>query len=76
MTVVCLKSQSPRPNVKVLSSLKVGEIDDSLFADALGLVRPIYQRLGASDKAAKGSDMVTQLKTILKTKLTKSKKKD
>jgi hypothetical protein len=74
MAVVSVKVKTPRANAKTISGLKIAEIDDSAFAAALALVRPIYEKLGASDNAAKGSEMIAELKSTLKSKYAKKQK--
>lgn len=75
MAVVAVKLKTPRANGNALAGLKVGEVDDTVLATALTLVRPVYEEFGASDTAAKGPEMLAELKTVLKSQFTKQKKK-
>jgi hypothetical protein len=69
MTASCLATNNPKPSPVRLARLDVSKIDDSLLAVALTIVRPIYNRLGATDKAAKGTEMVRKLKKRLQREL-------
>lgn len=73
MTASCLATNSPRPSNVRLGRLDMSKIDDSLIKEALRIVRPIYNRLGATDKVAKGTEMVRRLKKKLERDLPKAK---
>ena len=45
-----------------LSELDVSALPESLFQQALDVVRPVYIECGGNDKAAKGTEMVAKLK--------------
>jgi hypothetical protein len=74
MAIVCVEFKTPRANATAISAMGVGEIEKATFEAALGLVRPIYEKHGASDNAAKGSEMVATLKQTVKSKFAKKKK--
>jgi hypothetical protein len=74
MAVVSVRLKTPRANVKAIAALKIDDIDDPLFAAALAVVRPIYEKLGPSDTTAKGSEMVAELKSVLKAQFSKQAK--
>jgi hypothetical protein len=74
MAVVPVKFKTPRASVKTLAGMKIAEFDDKDFANSLALVRPIYQKFGTSDVAAKGPDIVTDLKKVLSSQFGKQKK--
>ncbi|MDB6019244.1 MAG: abortive phage resistance protein [Pedosphaera sp.] len=57
-----------------LASVDVSGLPESVFSDALSIVRPIYERHGATDTAAKGTAMVADLKTALKANPFRKKK--
>ena len=73
MSVVCVALKTPRASAKALSSMKVGEISKPTFETALALVKPIYKKRGSSDNAAKGSEMVSDLKQSLRVRFAKKK---
>jgi hypothetical protein len=75
MVVSCLVTNSPRPTPVRLGRLDVSTIDESAMADALRIVRPIYNRLGATDKVAKGTELLRRLKRKLAKDLPKTKGK-
>jgi hypothetical protein len=64
MTALCMQLQTARATVKSILELKDKNKNVSLAAmeAALRIVRPIYDQYGASDQAAKGTEMVTDLK--------------
>jgi hypothetical protein len=57
-----------------LPEVKVADIPNQDFEEALNIVRPIYESYGASDTAAKGVDMLIDLKARLKTLFSKRTK--
>lgn len=65
MTCVCVKLKTPRAGGKAISKLKVSEIEDQILHDSLAIVRQMYEKHGASDNAAKGSEFVADLKELL-----------
>jgi hypothetical protein len=66
MAATCIKLQRA---VKVRPSTIAGidpeEMNSEIFDAALGLVRPIYEEFGMSDKAAKGPEFVAKLRDVL-----------
>jgi hypothetical protein len=58
-----------------LRDVDVESVTDSIFASALAIVRPIYEKHGASDKAAKGTEILADLKLKLAEMTPKSAKK-
>ncbi len=75
MTASCLATNSPKPTNVRLGKLDVSKIDDALLGDALRIVRPIYTRLGATDKVAKGTELSRRLKRKLQRELPRAKNK-
>jgi hypothetical protein len=75
MAVVCIYLKTPRAMVKSIAGLDTSSISESAFATALSMVRPIYERCShaastrstsySGDVAAKGTDMVKELKDEL-----------
>jgi hypothetical protein len=57
-----------------LQEIDVSNVKDDDFKAAWGIVRPIYEKHGATDKAAKGVEMLADLKTELKTRFGRKKK--
>ena len=57
-----------------LQEVDVANVKDDDFRAALGIVRPIYEKHGAADKAAKGVEMLADLKAELKTRFGRKKK--
>ncbi len=51
-----------RPGVQQIAEMDVGKLDDSLLSTSLSRVKVIYDRLGASDQAAKGPDLLAEWK--------------
>jgi AIPR protein len=58
-----------------LSTVDVAVLPETVFSDALAIVRPIYERHGATDTAAKGTAMLADLRLALKGKPFKKPKK-
>lgn len=56
---------------------KLGDntVDDALLAQALKFVRPLYEKEGADDKAAKGSDLAKLVKAKIGNKFPSKKQK-
>ncbi|MGA2572371.1 MAG: AIPR family protein [Terracidiphilus sp.] len=67
----CLKV--PRAGAKAISDLEVSKIEKNTISDAFNLVAEIYQKRGASDNAAKGTEMVADLKDALVARFKKTK---
>jgi len=83
MTAVCIHLKTSRAKVPAVAALDVPSMTDEVFATALGVVRPIYERVGkaagrqnafAGDLAAKGPDMTTELKAELVSRFKKKKR--
>ncbi len=66
MAVVCTVLRTPKARIPRLKSLVVDSITDAHFGSALSVVRKIYENRGASDRAAKGPDMVADLRTEMR----------
>ncbi len=76
MALVSVELKTPRAKAKAISGIKVGDMQESVFEAALALVRPIYETRGASDNAAKGPDMLVDLKAALTSRFAKKKKNE
>lgn len=74
MAVSRMVQKSPGGTPVPLSSIDVEQIPDDTLKEALSMVSQIYEKLGATDKVAKGTDMVTELKAALKVKFPSSEK--
>jgi hypothetical protein len=68
------KSHSPQPKT-LAKRLTATPVDDATFGEALDIVRPLYDSLGADDKAAKGSDLVKSVKAAIDKKFPQRGKK-
>jgi hypothetical protein len=76
LTASCLATKSQNPQPKTLAKrLTSSPIDDGLFAQSLAIVRPLYDGLGADDKAAKGPELVKLVKAAIAARLPKKGKK-
>lgn len=76
MAVVCVELKTPRPQpTAIATSPRLRELKDESFISALTIVRPIYEKYGASDNAAKGPEMVADLKSTLVERFAKQKGK-
>jgi hypothetical protein len=58
-----------------LQDVDVGSLSNDLFKSALEIVRPIYEKYGGDDKAAKGTEMVRELRQAQPTSKPSLKKK-
>lgn len=74
MAVSRMVQKSPGATPVPLSSIDVEQIPDDTLKEALSMVSHIYEKFGATDKAAKGTDMVTELKAALKAKFPSAEK--
>ena len=83
MAAVSIHLKTPRANKSSLVTLDVPAIPEAHFAAALSMVRPIYDRISlavgqqrtfAGDVAAKGTDMVKDLKTELVSRFRRKKR--
>ena len=74
MAVVCLELKTPRAKGNSIASPKIRDLKNESFEAALAFVRPLYLEHGSSDNAAKGTDMVTELKAMLVSKFPRKKK--
>ena len=76
MVAACLatKTLKPRPQRIVQLGIKF-KVTDDLLRKATQLVKASYQKHGADDKAAKGTDMVTELKKEMREKFGRRIKK-
>ena len=54
-----------QPSIQAITKIKKGLITDTLIQQALAVVQPIYESLGANDKVAKGADLVKKIKAAL-----------
>lgn len=76
LTVGCLATKSRAPQPKTLAKrLTAKPVDDVLLKEALDIVRPLYDDLGADDKAAKGSELVGRVQTAIDNKFPKKGKR-
>lgn len=75
MVVVCLKTKSRRPTPGRVATIDVNAIDESLFEEALSIVQPLYEELGATNKVAKGTALIDRLKKEMERRFPKKVKK-
>ena len=73
MAVTCVRLHTPKAQVGRIKSLSVDSVTDAQLQTALNATWIIYERLGASDKAAKGPDMVAALKVDMRKKFGRKK---
>jgi hypothetical protein len=66
-SMLALSKANPRP--KELASLAEKELSNEIFADAYLLVNSDYNSLGATDKVAKGPDLLSILKLHIQERL-------
>ncbi|MDQ3009241.1 MAG: AIPR family protein [Acidobacteriota bacterium] len=62
MYASCILAKRASPSRKDLASLSASLADENLLLDCLSPVHSIYQKLGASDQVAKGTEFLSQLK--------------
>lgn len=70
---ILLKKKVKNKAVK-LHEVNVQNVDDDCFRKAWEIVRPIYEKHGSTDKAAKGVEMLADLKIALKAKFSTGQK--
>jgi hypothetical protein len=68
MMTALLHLKTPKARPAAIADIDLAKITDQSFADALNVVFPIYKKYGENDKAAKGPDITTDLRTILQEK--------
>jgi len=67
MVAACLAMKATRPSPRRLSQFDInGKLPESVLREALKIVTATYNKHGADDKAAKGTAMVTELKTEIR----------
>lgn len=67
MVATSLALRTPKPRHDKIATLDVDKkLDEGLLKEALDFVRPIYDKHGADDKAAKGTEMVSEIKAELR----------
>ena len=71
MVVVCLKVKSRNPKPTTLVKADIAKFDDSLFQQALDIVRSHYNDLGGDDKVAKGGDLISRIRNEIHSKFSK-----
>jgi AIPR protein len=72
----CLATRSAAPQPKTLAKkLTAKPVDDALLKEALDIARPLYDSLGADDKAAKGPELVKLVNEAIETKFPRRGKK-
>lgn len=84
MASVCIYLKTPRATVKSPSSMDASDIPEATFEAAWSMVRPIYERHGtlrddgrticSGDVAAKGTEMIKELKAELVSGFSKRKR--
>jgi hypothetical protein len=74
MAAAYLELKLPKARPLAISKINQNNINDSLFTKALALVRPIYEKYGGDDKAAKGAEFVTELRDELQNRAAKFQK--
>ena len=74
MLVVCLHLKTPRAQANSIANLRVETIPRSVYHLAMNMAKLAYVKGGATDIAAKGPDMVLDLKAQLVAKFGRKKK--
>jgi hypothetical protein len=76
MVVACLATKSSSPQrITLAKKLTTKPVDDALLREALDIVSPLYEKLGADDKAAKGPELVKQVKAAMNARFPKKRGK-
>ena len=70
----CLAFATVRANVKKLIGPNAVASIEKEFDSSYKMLRPIYDKLGASDQTAKGAQLISELKTMIAGKFSKPKK--
>lgn len=68
MVAACLAAKALKPSPSRMIKLDLSKVTDDLLKEALKIVQVSYNKHGADDKAAKGSDMVADLKKQMREK--------
>lgn len=68
MVVGCLSTKRFKPSIQEITKQNPNNVKDELIAQAVKIVRPIYDKLGADDKVAKGAELVVKVKEALEKK--------
>jgi hypothetical protein len=55
--------------------MDIDKLDDVVFQEALEMVKPIYTRLGGSDKVAKGTELIGEVKRKIRLECRPKKRK-
>lgn len=77
MVAACLSLKTLRPRPHRLAQLDMkSKLTDTLLKDSVRLVLNSYQKYGADDKAAKGADMVMDLKAKMREKFGRKSHRD
>ena len=65
MCVTCLAAKTAALSAEDLAALEVDGIAETTFSEALDVVKKIYDKRGGTEKVAKGSDLLADLKATL-----------
>ncbi|OGR35237.1 MAG: abortive phage resistance protein [Desulfovibrionales bacterium GWA2_65_9] len=65
MHVSAVLAKRPNPSVKDLVAINLDNMNPDVLASSLGVVTELYEKLGASDQVAKGTQLVADLKIVL-----------
>jgi hypothetical protein len=69
MVATCLALRTPKARHERVAALDVDKkFHEDLLRESLKFVKPIYNRHGADDRAAKGTEMLLEIKTELRKK--------
>jgi hypothetical protein len=68
----CLATKSSTPSPQALANkLTATPVDDALLQEAVNIVRPLYDKLGADDQAAKGPELIKMVKAEMDSRFSK-----
>jgi len=62
---ICRLTGTREPSIEAIQKIDLEAIDDTLLSQSLKAVQEKYLRLGADDTAAKGTDFLRQLRTLM-----------
>ena len=67
MTVSCFATKSHEPDMKTLAKIEADKIDEEILKRSFeDYVWPTYERLGATDQVAKGTELLRELAEDIK----------
>ncbi len=65
MHAVSALTKKSNPSVKEIVAIRLDDMDTDVLATSLDVVKGLFEKLGASDQVAKGTQFVAELKKVL-----------